>query len=342
MRFGVAVPTCVEGMVYPIPFGDHTDILEIAREAEELGFDSILANDHLSTQRYVRNSFATPPRYYEPLTTLGWLAASTTSIRLMTGVIVLPLRDPVLLAKQVATVDQLSGGRLTLGVGVGGYREEYESVRPQMKDVRRSVLVEEGLEALRMLFEERVASFNGESVAFSDVEMYPKPVQAPLPIYSSGNADGTLRRAARFCEGWMPAGMPFERLSEMLTTFRQYVAEAGRQFEELAVAPQYVMSIGDSEEEAADRFRRSQVFEHLVSLRQSTLKDQEVDAFVRSNLIGQPDEIIARINSLSAIGVSELAGLIVVADTPAEMIDQMRLFAHHILPAFPRPSGSAT
>ncbi|BCB75834.1 hypothetical protein Pflav_022440 [Phytohabitans flavus] len=119
MKFGISIPTCVEGMAYPIRFADQHEVVALGVEAEELGFDSVLVNDHFSTMPYVREQFADPPRFYEPLITLGYLAARTTRIRMMTGVVVMPMREPVLLAKQAATLDQLSDGRLTLGIGVG-------------------------------------------------------------------------------------------------------------------------------------------------------------------------------------------------------------------------------
>jgi len=340
MRFGVAVPTCVEGMVYPLPFGNHDDILHIATEAENLGYQSILVNDHLSTQQYVRDTFSTPPRYYEPLVTLAWLAGSTSQIRLMTGVIVLPMRDPVLLAKQVSSLDHISGGRITLGVGVGGYREEFEAVRPDLKHVRRADLVAEGLQALRILFRERRGSMDGELVGFDDVEMYPKPVQDPLPIYSSGNADGSLRRAAQLCDGWIPAGMPMARLQEMIHMLTSYAQEVDRSPDEISIAPQYVMCLGTTKEGAEQAFRQSQVHEHLVSLRKSTLKNQAIDTFVPNNLIGTPDDVAGRVSELADLGVSELAGMIVVADTPGEVIEQMQMFASEVMPAFAGTGGS--
>lgn len=335
MRFGVALPTCTEGMAYPLPFGDHHDIVEAATTAEALGFHSVLVNDHLTTQDYVRRTFREPPRYYEPLVTLGFCAARTSRVRLMTGVVVLPMRDPVLLAKQVSTLDQLSGGRLTLGVGVGGYREEFEAARPRLKQVRRSQLVEESLRGLRLLLTERRATFRGEYVEFVDIEMYPKPIQIPLPIFSSGNADGTLRRAATHCDGWMPASLPLDRLARGVETLRRYAVEAGRDPEELIVAPQFSICVAGSQDQAEELFQRSQVYEHLVSLQQSTLKGISVDDYVRENFIGTPDQIRRRVEALESVGVTELSGLIVVATTPSELLDQMGTIAREIIPAFP-------
>ena len=130
LRFGVHIPTCIEGMMYPVPFAKPEDILPTAQLAERVGFDSVWGNDHMTTQRYVQREWPEPPNFYEPLITFTWVAARTERIRLATGIIVLPMRTMPVLAKQVATLDQLSGGRVILGVGTGAYREEYEALSP--------------------------------------------------------------------------------------------------------------------------------------------------------------------------------------------------------------------
>ena len=155
MRFGVHIPTCIEGMMYPVPFAKPSDILPTALLCERLGFDSVWGNDHMTTQRYVQKEFSDPPNFFEPLITFSYCAARTTTLRFATGIIVLPMRNMPVLAKQVATLDQLAGGRVILGVGTGAYREEYEALFPDARDVRRGTIVDEGMQALRLLFTER-------------------------------------------------------------------------------------------------------------------------------------------------------------------------------------------
>src|ERR1700721_3006193 len=123
------LPTGMEGMMYPIPFSEPEAVLRVARHAERLGYHSVWGNDHMTTQNYVRAEFPTPPRFWEPLITYAWLAAATTTLRFGTGILVLPMRrDIVVTAKQIATLDHLSGGRLEIGVGIGAYREEFEAL----------------------------------------------------------------------------------------------------------------------------------------------------------------------------------------------------------------------
>src|SRR5205823_13331121 len=142
------------------------EILPVAILAERLGFGSGWGNDHMTTQRYVQREWPEPPNFYEPLITFTYVAARTKRIKLATGIIVLPMRTMPVLAKQVATLDQLSGGRVILGVGTGAYREEYEALYRDVREARRGEIVDEGMRALRLLCTEREASFRGKHVRF--------------------------------------------------------------------------------------------------------------------------------------------------------------------------------
>jgi probable F420-dependent oxidoreductase len=339
MRFGISIPTSVEGMAYPIRFADEKDVIALGVEAEDLGFDSVLVNDHVSTMPYVREQFADPPRFWEPLITLGYLSARTERIRMMTGVIVMPMREPVLLAKQAATIDHLSGGRLTLGIGVGAYRAEFESVHPELSGINRGQFVAEGIEALTHLFTDRIASYEGEYIRFTDIELFPKPVQTPFPIVSCGNADGTIDRAARWCAGWMPAGMPVDRLTVGVAKLRELAAGYGRDGTALEVTPQLVVCLDRDPEAALERFTGSQAYEHLVSLRKTTLRGIELESYSSQNLIGTPEQVVERVRALGVAGATEMAGMIVVANSVDEMRDQMRLFAAEVLPAFAKEAA---
>src|SRR5438552_5010327 len=143
MRFSVALRNAYEGLGDPIGFArDPAIFVRLARTAESLGYDGVWANDHLVTPRFLRGSVEGAPGFYEPLITLAHVAAATERIRLGTAVIALPLRDPLSLAKQVATLDVLSRGRLTLGVGLGAYRDELASTRPDSTGARATSFTE--------------------------------------------------------------------------------------------------------------------------------------------------------------------------------------------------------
>lgn len=334
LRFGVHIPTCIEGMMYPVPFAAPEDILPTALLAERVGFDSVWGNDHMTTQRYVQREWPVPPNFYEPLITFTYVAARTTRIRLATGIIVLPMRTMPVLAKQAATLDQLSGGRLILGVGTGAYREEYEALVPDAKGARRGDIVDEGMRALRLLFTERKATFRGQHVRFEEVECFPKPRQAPLPMYAGGNHAEVRRRAGAYGEGWMPAVLSPDEIRRGVEDVQLAAVKAGRDAGAIDIAPQFACSIGRTHEEAVRRFHASQLYKHLESLKRSTLRDQQTGGFEQRNLIGSPAEICERIRLYQQAGVTTCSGILFVANSVPEMQEAIDLFGREVIPHF--------
>ncbi len=327
------LPTGMEGMMYPIPFSEPDAVLRVARHAEALGFHSVWGNDHMTTQHYVRAEFATPPRFWEPLVTYAFVAAHTTTLRLGTGVLVLPLRrDIVVLAKQLATLDHFSGGRLELGVGIGAYREEFEALWPD-SGAHRAAMMEEGVEALQRLFSDRVASFSGKYYNFRDVELFPKPMQARLPIYYGGNSANHLPRVASGADGWIPAGMEPARLAGMVRQLGELAVAAGRDPATIAVAPQYAVHIGRDHEAALARFRRSQMHKHLMSLGKSTLREQRGLSMEDINIVGSFDAALEKAMRIREAGATHFLGLYFAADEVNELLDQMQMFAESVMPS---------
>ena len=185
---------------------------------------------------------------------------------------------------------------------------------------------------MRVLFDERNASFDGEYYHYKDVEMYPKPIQDPLPIYFGGNNINAARRAAKYGQGWMPAGMPSAQIRERVDMMHELAAEHGRDGSQLDVAPQLICYVGKTHEEAVERFENSQMYHHLVSLKASTLKDQAGMDLVSANLIGNPEEVIEKAKELEEAGVKHLCGTYFCADSVDELKDQMEIFAKEVMP----------
>jgi probable F420-dependent oxidoreductase len=326
------LPTCMEGMMYPIPFSNPETVLRVAQRAEALGYHSVWGNDHMTTQHYVRAEFPTPPRFWEPLITYAFVAAHTTTLRLGTGVLVLPMRrDIVVLAKQLATLDHFAGGRLELGVGIGAYREEFEALWPD-SDANRAAMMEEGIDALNALFAERVAGFSGRYYQFRNVELFPKPLQPHLPVYFGGNSANHLPRVARAADGWIPAAMEPARLANMVRRLHELTAAAGRDPAAIAIAPQYLVCIGSDHEAALTRFKRSQIYQHLLSLRKSTLREQAGVSMEELNLVGSFDAALEKAMRLREAGVTHFLGLYFAANDESELLDQMQMFAESIMP----------
>jgi probable F420-dependent oxidoreductase len=332
LLFSVGFPTGMEGLTYPIPFSDPENLVRLAKHAEALGYHSVWGNDHMTTQHYVRAEFPVPPRFWEPLVTYSFLAAHTSKLRFGTGVLVLPMRrDIVVMAKQIITLDHLSGGRVEIGVGIGAYREEFEALNPQ-GHVHRGAMVEEGVRALQLLFTERDASFDGKYYKFKDVELFPKPKQTHLPIYFGGNNPAHLRRTAESGDGWVPAALPVDTLRRMVNELKEMAEAAGWKFSEIQIAPQYLVHLGRDHEKAVARYRQSQMFKHFESLKKSTLKAQATVKSEDINLIGSIDAVVARAMALREAGVTHFLGLFFAANSVQELMDQMQMFAEEVRP----------
>lgn len=333
MRVSAGLPTGMEGLTYPIPFSDPEAVIRIAQHAEKLGYHSVWGNDHMTTQKYVRAEFDTPPRFWEPLLTYAFVAAETTTLRFGTGILVLPMRrDIVVTAKQLITLDHFSGGRLEIGLGIGAYREEFLALQPN-EVLPRGKIVDEGVVALQLLLNERVASFEGDYYAFRDVELYPKPLQEHIPLYIGGNNANNLRRTARWGDGWLPAAVHLDQMRNDVLTLRELTEAQGRDFNSIEVAPQYIVHIGKTRDAALNSFNKTQMCAHLTSLRKSTLKDQGELSHEDINLIGTVEDVIERANLLKEAGVTHLLGLYFAANDLSELLDQMQIFAEEVIPS---------
>jgi len=331
LRISAGLPTGMEGLTYPIPFSDPETIIRIAQAAEKFGYDSVWGNDHMTTQNYVRAEFPVPPRFWEPLMVYAFVLSNTKTLKVGTGILVLPMRrDIVVTAKQITTLDHFGKGRLEIGVGIGAYREEFKALQPDCK-LERGDIVEEGLQALRLLFAERVATFEGKYYRFKDVELYPKTYQKRIPIYVGGNNANNVRRAVAWGDGWLPAGIEVDRLGALVIQMREIAQRAGRDPKTIEVAPQFVVHLGKTREAARARYRESQMSKHLTSLSKSTLKEQTASS-EDINLIGSVEEVIEKAMAFRKAGVTHFLGLYFAANSADELVDQMQMFAEEVMP----------
>jgi probable F420-dependent oxidoreductase len=335
MRFSVGIPTCKEGLNFPLPFADASQVIEIIEAAERMDYHSVWGNDHVTAPKYVREAFDRAPRFYEPLITLAYSAACTSTIRLATSVIVLPMREPVYLAKQVATLDVLSGGRMILGVGIGAYREEFERILPDRAgSTERGDMVDESIQALTLLFSEEVASYRGRTYHFEGIALSPKPLQDPLPMYIGGNSRKAAERAGRSGAGWLPASLSTEDIRRGIGIVQRTAEQMGRDPASIDIAPQLMVCMGNTYAEATERFKRSQMYHHLVSLRESTLRDQDLGRIEEYNLVGTPQQVLDKVDQLVRAGVTHCAALNFISQTPAEMIEQMAFFKETVVDVY--------
>jgi probable F420-dependent oxidoreductase len=205
MEFGIALPN----------FGRYAEkelILDMVKSAEDLGFDSLWVSDHILIPE-AHKGFGDV--FYEPLATLSFVAAETRSIRLGTSVIILPYRNPIVLAKMVSTLDVLSGGRLTLGVGVGWLEGEFDALG--VSHVDRGRITDECIDVLKNLWSNEEPSHRGKYYNFSNIKFFPKPIQKPHPpIWIGGNGLVAIRRAIALGNGWHPVGLTPGEIQEKL------------------------------------------------------------------------------------------------------------------------------
>lgn len=179
---------------------DPNDLVKLAVTAEQLGFSSVWVREHLFHAAYVAERLGDKP-YHDALTILTAIACATENIRLGTSVLVLPWHDPARLGKMIATLDQLSGGRVSLGVGIATTRDEYENLGIDF--TTRGKRMDEILGALQALWTQETPEFSGEFYRYSGLKFSPKPQQTPYPpLLIGGSSTAAHRRVARFGDGW--------------------------------------------------------------------------------------------------------------------------------------------
>ncbi len=214
-------------------------LVSVAQAAEQAGFDSLWAGEH---HVLPMSSTRMPPtsRYLNPVVALTYAAAFTRTIRLATGVLLLPQHQPLVLAKELASLDVLSGGRLIVGIGVGWAAEEYEALGVPYQE--RGARADEYLAAMRAIWSEGTPSYAGRYVSFHDVVAYPHPVQQPFPpLVVGGSAPAVLRRAVEQANGWYGFAMDLDetaaRLAQLREAATRYARPASLGEMEISVAP---------------------------------------------------------------------------------------------------------
>ncbi len=201
-------------------------IVTAATKAEEVGFDAIFVNDHIIVGSDARSAPWT--NVYDPLVSMSFIAAHTTRIGVGVSVLIMPYRNPIATAKALATLDRMSGGRLTIGVGVGWNEVEFAALGIPFH--ARGARTNEYLRLWQACWAPGRVSFSGKFISFTDMFVNPKPMQQPHPpIWAGGTSDAALRRAAQFAAVWQPTPLPIAQLVERQATLRRACEAAGRE-----------------------------------------------------------------------------------------------------------------
>ena len=293
MKFGYVTP-----QNWGIP--DPRDVIESAVAAERLGYDSVWVNHHILNVGYIRERLDGRP-YYDALTTLAWIGARTERVRLGTTVLVLPYLNPLALAKSAATLDALSGGRVTLGVGVGMLREENEALGSDF--ATRGAYSDESIRIMRELWSAEDPAFSGRFFRFGPVKFSPKPVQrGGVPILIGGMSGAAMRRCARLGDGWHPNGGTIESLGAAFRSIRQDAERRGRDPNEISLSVRCELDVADAPR-----------------------------ANPNAPMAGTPDELARSAEAFGRIGASEL----VLGISGADMERNRRIqqaFAERVMP----------
>lgn len=326
MKFDVEIPTCREGVFVPLGFAGPAEIVRTVEEAERLGYDAVWATDFLTpTPEYQIPDQSNAPNWYEPMISLAYCAARTKRIKLGTGVLLAPLRDPVILAKEAATLDRFSDGRLLLGLGLGMCRDEFTTVRPRMAKAARGEILDETIAALRALLasDGGKVEFAGKHIEFGAIKLDPKPVQTPLPIYVPGKVPETFGRIARFGLGMMvQAAIARIRVDGLKPILEQHE----RDLSEIDVIAEGQMHLATTKDEAIAKYQASRQGQFSLS------RGAKLDKLVADNWIGTSAEVADKIGAVALQGITHFNVLHIAGDTMAERLEQMQRFAEEVIP----------
>jgi probable F420-dependent oxidoreductase len=308
MRFGIVLP-------HFRPVAGASAIRDTAQAVERLGFDSVWVTDRAALPPgSPRRQFG--PAFFDPFVTLSYVAAKTERVRLGATVFVLPFRHPVLAARAIASLDQLSDGRVIVGAGAGWMPEEFGAIGVPFH--RRGRLTDEYLEAMIALWSSRVASFSGPTVKFENLSSEPLPVQRPHPpIWVGGRALAALRRAVKHGDAWHGSPEPLSKLRQVTAALAEEAKLQGRDPASIKLTTRAPL--------------------HFATGSRTNLSGAELPDYP----FGTPDEVIASIDRYKVAGFSELvfdtffAGFPELDDaTPESILRTMELFARAVMPAF--------
>lgn len=324
MKFDIALPNCMEGFLVPANFAGPEELVRFAQHAEALGYYAIWGFDFTAPVPELRGPDADEgePNWYELMISLASLIGVTKTIKLGAGVVIVPLRDPVILAKQSATLDQFSNGRFLLGLGLGGSREEFVTVRPRSRGAHRGKMLDEKLDALELLLNgDGPVSYSGNYVEFESMELSPKPIQRPLPIYMAAHGEASLRRTAKYGLGPMVRD---PETPEVLEALGPMLAEHSRAVSDIDFCVWADIRVDRDHDLAVRRYQESR----LGYFRRNI----PTEDLVQGHWIGTPEEIADRLVGLKRMGVEHFIVMHTATDDFQDMLEQSEIFAKEIIP----------
>jgi len=328
--FGVRIP--VSG-----PLASLENIKRASREAESLGFHTVWVHDQLLWSREQNSHHISSgsleavvpgqaPNFFESITTLSFLAGFTQNIRLGVAVVVVPLRNPIVLSKQLMNLDVISGGRLVLGIGAGAklIGKTFQSVGVPFE--KRGEITDDYMRAMLAIFDENRgtnASYSGKYSTFNEVEIFPKFVQKPHPPILVGGLGRALRRVALFGDGWIPANITTENLKSGVEKIKAIASKNGRTKNNLIVGNEIFASVA-KDSSVAKRNAAATIASYARSIGRGS---EEV------TLLGSTSEVAKKVEDYVAAGVNMFELKFIYKDLE-DFSAQLKLFASDVIPSF--------
>jgi probable F420-dependent oxidoreductase len=336
VEFGVRVPNSG-------PLSSIANVVQVAQAAEAMQFDSVWVHDHVvwsseMHRHHISSGSASAlgddqtADFYEALTTLSYLAAKTTNIRLGVACLVMPTRNPIYAAKQTATLDHLSDGRLIVGVGLGSKATESSNEFDvfQVPFKSRAALTDEYIEVMKTIWTEPLATYVGKTIQFHDAEVFPKPVQSPHPpIWVGGWTDKAAARVGRLADGWIPGWLSPAEMIRGREVLRRTADENGRDPDKIVIAIEKLSTIAKDRDTALERA--------LPTVRQSSLTyERDVDDMqfaLDRHIFGSVDDVRTRVREFVESGVTHIE-LKLLYSSIDELLEQMTLWSEEVIPEF--------
>jgi probable F420-dependent oxidoreductase len=335
IEFGIRIPNSG-------PLTSPANLIRAAREAEALGFDAAWVHDHLAWTPYMHRYHVScgaveavrdeqTPDFLESLMVLSHVAAVTERINLGVAVVVLPARNPVILAKQWATLDVLAGGRTIFGIGMGspaslGSDEFAASGYPRQGRAKR---MDEFTEVLRAVWEQEVVNFEGEFVQLKEAWIHPKPLQKPSPpIWVGGGTEFAIRRAARIADGWIPGWRTPEEMKQGTKLLAEEAEKHGRN-PKMPVGIEVMTSVASDRQTAFDRGSATV----LAGLKSYERTFDTGEAALAQCIFGSMDDAKRQVEAFIDGGVTHFE-LRFIYSTMDQLSEQLELWAKHIMPAY--------
>ncbi|WP_329197511.1 LLM class F420-dependent oxidoreductase [Streptomyces sp. NBC_01435] len=306
LSYGMQLPIQSQSTIYAEGWeaaATVADLAAIARTADRTGFAYLASCDHVAIPRRLAGVMGTV--WYDPVATLAFLAGITERVLLMSHVAVVGLRHPLATAKQYATLDHLSGGRLILGVGAGHVKEEFEVLGADFEG--RGRVLDEAVDALKAaLGPEEYPEFAGERFSFGGLGQLPRPAQERVPVWVGGSSPAAVRRAAVRGDGWLPQGDPREKLPAQIARLRELREAAGVEAPIVIGAITEPLYVGDPEWSVG-----------------------------RRTLSGKPEALAESLRAYRAMGVHQIQ-VRFRSRSRSELTDQMAAFAAEVAPHLDR------